>query len=182
MIVAGRVVMKMLPVLQRIWRQMPEPKWCISMGRMCIDGRSVRHLLRRAGDRSVHPRRYVCARLSASARTTDPVDHRPAGRIQREGTIFGREFGTPERQAPKRALMAPFAEPCAVSPVNLACLRESPRGRGMIRLPPSPPDRPTFRTCHERVSRSDPGGSPRRRSRARSVRSGTIWASICWSM
>jgi len=32
MIVAGRVVMKMLPVLQRIWLQMPEPKWCISMG------------------------------------------------------------------------------------------------------------------------------------------------------
>ena len=32
MIVAGRVVMKMLPVLQRIWQQMPEPKWCISMG------------------------------------------------------------------------------------------------------------------------------------------------------
>ena len=32
LIVAGRVVMKMLPVLQRIWLQMPEPKWCISMG------------------------------------------------------------------------------------------------------------------------------------------------------
>ena len=32
MIVAGRVVMKMLPVLQRIWQQMPDPKWCISMG------------------------------------------------------------------------------------------------------------------------------------------------------
>ena len=31
MIVAGRVAMKMLPVLQRIWLQMPEPKWCISM-------------------------------------------------------------------------------------------------------------------------------------------------------
>ena len=27
MIVAGRVVMKMMPVLQRIWLQMPEPKW-----------------------------------------------------------------------------------------------------------------------------------------------------------
>ena len=32
LIVAGRVAMKMLPVLQRIWLQMPEPKWCISMG------------------------------------------------------------------------------------------------------------------------------------------------------
>ena len=38
MIVAGRVVMKMLPVLQRIWLQMPEPKWCISMGACACTG------------------------------------------------------------------------------------------------------------------------------------------------
>jgi NADH-quinone oxidoreductase subunit B len=38
MIVAGRVVMKMLPVLQRIWTQMPEPKWCISMGACASSG------------------------------------------------------------------------------------------------------------------------------------------------
>jgi len=38
MIVAGRVVMKMIPVLQRIWMQMPEPKWCISMGACASSG------------------------------------------------------------------------------------------------------------------------------------------------
>lgn len=38
MIVAGRVVMKMLPVLQRIWLQMAEPKWCISMGACACSG------------------------------------------------------------------------------------------------------------------------------------------------
>jgi NADH-quinone oxidoreductase subunit B len=38
MIVAGRVVMKMLPVLQRIWQQMSEPKWCISMGACASTG------------------------------------------------------------------------------------------------------------------------------------------------
>ena len=38
MIVAGRVVMKMLPVLQRIWLQMPEPKWCIAMGACASSG------------------------------------------------------------------------------------------------------------------------------------------------
>ncbi len=38
MIVAGRVVMKMMPVLQRIWLQMPEPKWCISMGACASTG------------------------------------------------------------------------------------------------------------------------------------------------
>ena len=32
MIVAGTVTLKMGPVLKRIWDQMPDPKWCISMG------------------------------------------------------------------------------------------------------------------------------------------------------
>lgn len=38
MIVAGRVAMKMMPVLQRIWLQMPEPKWSISMGACASSG------------------------------------------------------------------------------------------------------------------------------------------------
>jgi NADH-quinone oxidoreductase subunit B len=32
MIVSGRIALKMMPVLTKIWEQMPEPKWCISMG------------------------------------------------------------------------------------------------------------------------------------------------------
>jgi NADH-quinone oxidoreductase subunit B len=32
MIVSGRICLKMMPVLTRIYNQMPEPKWCISMG------------------------------------------------------------------------------------------------------------------------------------------------------
>ena len=78
MIVAGRVVMKMLPVLQRIWQQMHEPKWCISMGACASHRRRVRHLLRRAGDRPLHPGRHVRARLPAAARAVDSSDHRPA--------------------------------------------------------------------------------------------------------
>ncbi len=38
LIVAGRVAMKMMPVLQRIWLQMPEPKWSISMGACACTG------------------------------------------------------------------------------------------------------------------------------------------------
>jgi NADH-quinone oxidoreductase subunit B len=38
LIVAGRVVMKMLPVLQRIYVQMTEPKWVISMGACASTG------------------------------------------------------------------------------------------------------------------------------------------------
>ena len=38
MIVAGRVAVKMMPVLQRIHKQMCEPKWCISMGACASTG------------------------------------------------------------------------------------------------------------------------------------------------
>ncbi len=38
MIVAGRISIKMMPVLQRIYGQMPEPKWVISMGACASSG------------------------------------------------------------------------------------------------------------------------------------------------
>ena len=38
MIVAGRVSIKMMPILQKIYRQMPEPKWVISMGACASSG------------------------------------------------------------------------------------------------------------------------------------------------
>lgn len=38
MLVAGRIAVKMMPVLQRIYQQMAEPKWCISMGACASTG------------------------------------------------------------------------------------------------------------------------------------------------
>jgi NADH-quinone oxidoreductase subunit B len=37
-ICAGRVPYKMAPVLRKIWDQMPQPKWCISMGACASSG------------------------------------------------------------------------------------------------------------------------------------------------
>src|SRR4029079_3977302 len=60
MIVAGRVVMKMMPVLQRIWLQMPEPKWCISMGACgCSGGVFDTHALVPGVDRFMPVDMYV---------------------------------------------------------------------------------------------------------------------------
>jgi len=38
MIVAGRVSIKMMPVVIRIWEEIPEPKWCIAMGACASSG------------------------------------------------------------------------------------------------------------------------------------------------
>jgi NADH-quinone oxidoreductase subunit B len=92
MIVAGRVVMKMLPVLQRIWLQMPEPKWCISMGACaCTGGVFDTYAVVQGVDRFIPVDLYVpgCPprpeQLIAALIEMQKV-------VQKTGTMSGREF------------------------------------------------------------------------------------------
>jgi NADH-quinone oxidoreductase subunit B len=117
MIVAGRVVMKMLPVLQRIWMQMPEPKWCISMGACASSGGVFdTYAVVQGIDRFLPVDVYVpgCPprpeQLIASV--IDLQD-----KIKRTGTLGAREFRerkeyegprlSPEKVPPSEAIVAP---------------------------------------------------------------------------
>ncbi len=67
MIVAGRLSRKMAPALRRIYDQMPEPKWVISMGACASIGGVFDNYAHRAGRRSDRPGRRLRAGLPASS-------------------------------------------------------------------------------------------------------------------
>ena len=105
MIVAGRVVMKMLPVLQRIWQQMHEPKWCISMGACASTGGVFdTYAVVQGIDRFIPVDMYVPGCPPRPEQLIQAIIDLQ-DKIQREGTIGGREFNTRQRQDRKRALV-----------------------------------------------------------------------------
>ena len=105
MIVAGRVVMKMLPVLQRIWSQMHEPKWCISMGACASSGGVFdTYSVVQGIDRFVPVDMYVPGCPPRPEQLLQAIIDLQDN-IQREGTARGREFAADLRQRPKRALI-----------------------------------------------------------------------------
>ena len=92
MIVAGRVVMKMVPVLQRIWLQMPEPKWCISMGACASSGGVFDAYATVQGiDRFLPVDVYVPGCPPRPEQLLQSVIDLQE-KIQRTGTLTGREF------------------------------------------------------------------------------------------
>jgi len=105
MIVAGRIVMKMLPVLQRIWLQMPEPKWCISMGACaCSGGVFDTYAVVQGIDRFIPVDLYIPGCPPRPEQLIQAVldlqDH-----IKKTGTLTGREFQ--ERAQPKAPQLLP---------------------------------------------------------------------------
>jgi NADH-quinone oxidoreductase subunit B len=94
MIVAGRVVMKMLPVLQRIWQQMPEPKWCISMGACASSGGVFdTYAVVQGVDRFMPVDVYIPGCPPRPEQILQAVIDLQA-RIRKTGTLMGTEFNT----------------------------------------------------------------------------------------
>src|SRR5438309_6666442 len=92
MIVAGRVVMKMVPVLQRIWLQMPEPKWCISMGACASSGGVFdTYAVVQGVDRFIPVDIYVPGCPPRPEQLIQSVIDLQQ-KIQKTGTLTGREF------------------------------------------------------------------------------------------
>src|SRR5205085_10074637 len=92
LIVAGRVVMKMLPVLQRIWLQMPERKWCISMGACaCTGGVFDTYAVVQGVDRFMPVDMYVPGCPPRPEQLLQSIIDLQA-KIKASGTLLGREF------------------------------------------------------------------------------------------
>ena len=105
MIVAGRVVMKMLPVLQRIWQQMHEPKWCISMGACASTGGVFdTYSVVQGIDRFIPVDMYIPGCPPRPEQLIQGIIDLQ-DKIQREGTVTGEEFDSASRQQTTRALI-----------------------------------------------------------------------------
>ncbi|MCC6418880.1 MAG: NADH-quinone oxidoreductase subunit NuoB [Gemmataceae bacterium] len=97
MIVAGRVAMKMLPVLQRIWLQMPEPKWCISMGACASSGGVFdNYAVVQGVDRFMPVDLYIPGCPPRPEQLLQSIMDLQA-RIKQTGTLSAREFATREK-------------------------------------------------------------------------------------
>ncbi|HZU34614.1 MAG TPA: NADH-quinone oxidoreductase subunit NuoB [Gemmataceae bacterium] len=117
MIVAGRVVMKMLPVLQRIWLQMPEPKWCISMGACASSGGVFdTYAVVQGVDRFIPVDAYTPGCPPRPEQLIQSIIDLQA-KIKATGTAFGREFKTrTEYDGPKPLALETLPAQTVVAP------------------------------------------------------------------
>ncbi|WP_435011686.1 NADH-quinone oxidoreductase subunit B [Tundrisphaera lichenicola] len=104
LIIAGRIAMKMMPVLQRIWLQMPEPKWCISMGACaCTGGVFDTYAVVQGADRFMPVDVYIPGCPPRPEQILRALMDLQA-KIQKGGTLFGNN-GLPELQSREKMLI-----------------------------------------------------------------------------
>jgi NADH-quinone oxidoreductase subunit B len=105
MIVAGRLTQKMAPVVRHIYDQMLEPKWVISMGACASTGGVFNNYAVVQGVDKILPVDVYVPGCPPRPEQLIQAIIDLQDKIQREGTITGREFDTVSRQARKRALV-----------------------------------------------------------------------------
>jgi NADH-quinone oxidoreductase subunit B len=91
LIVAGRVVMKMLPVLQRIWQQMPEPKVHFDGACACTGGVFDTYAVVQGVDRFIPVDLYVPGCPPRPEQLLAALMEMQK-KIMETGTITGKEF------------------------------------------------------------------------------------------
>jgi NADH-quinone oxidoreductase subunit B len=135
MIVAGRVVMKMMPVLQRIWLQMPEPKWCISMGACASSGGVFdTYAVVQGVDRFMPVDVYIPGCPPRPEQIIQSILDLQA-QIHQTGTLTGKEFA--QRAKPEAPLpLSPNLEPATavVAPGDFATSTRL-LGKSVVRIP-----------------------------------------------
>jgi NADH-quinone oxidoreductase subunit B len=121
MIVAGRVAMKMLPVLQRIWLQMPEPKWCISMGACASSGGVFdTYAVVQGIDRFIPVDVFVPGCPPRPEQLLQSLMDIQA-KVARTGTVFGKEFTRrAQSEAPKPLALEVAPADALVAPGDFA--------------------------------------------------------------
>ncbi len=120
MIVAGRVVMKMVPVMQRIWLQMPEPKWCISMGACASSGGVFdTYAVVQGIDRFIPVDIYIPGCPPRPEQLLQSVIDLQE-KIQKTGTYNAREFSKRHSEAPKSLALEIAPGDAMVAPGNFA--------------------------------------------------------------
>jgi NADH-quinone oxidoreductase subunit B len=133
LIVAGRVAMKMMPVLQRIWLQMPEPKWSISMGACASTGGVFdTYAVVQGIDRFIPVDCYIpgCPpRPEQILRSLMEMQDK----VQRGGTLSGNE-GLPEMRDREKALVTKCVVPTGLT----SAVERGDEDRFGYRLPGGP--------------------------------------------